>query len=210
MTNKLKKKKRNVVIVKGKSSKFKIIDFKGDWLPNLHHAVKTRRKKLNKTWQSKEWKEKRLAFINGRGCSWCGSKEYLTVHHPYRSAYGKDLYIDFYLSGCVVLCRKCHSALHVGKTLCECKKHYRPFDADMCFPCYCIKFPEALEKVKAYKEAQKASQKAYRKKRYQESKKKQLEWRKDHPLPKRKKITWGLIWIKKNCQSYPQRNAECW
>ena len=139
---------------------------------DLNKRITNRKKKLQKTWSGKEWKEKRLAFINGRGCSWCGSKEYLTVHHPLRNSYGKELYLDFYLSQCVVLCRRCHSALHAGKVLCACKEHYRPFDAEMCFTCYTKKFPEILEKVKFDKEQKQKEQKAYRRKKYIESKEK--------------------------------------
>ena len=145
---------------------------------DLERQISNRKKKLRKTWSGKEWQEKRKAFINGRGCLWCGSKEYLTVHHPYRSSYGKELYLDFYLSKCVILCRRCHSALHAGKVLCECKEHYRPFDADECFTCYSKKYPEVLEKVKLAKEAIKAKQKAYRKEQSLKVKKWKLEHKK--------------------------------
>lgn len=159
-------------------------------MPNLEYSKKARRKKLTKTWQSKEWKDKKKAFIGERGCSWCGSQEYLTVHHPFRNGYGPEIYMDFYLSKCVILCRRCHAALHKGLVLCQCKKHYRPFDAEECFTCYSTKYPEVLKKVKQYKEDQKEKQKVYRKKKYQEQKKKQDEWNKVHPKPKpqRKKV----------------------
>lgn len=147
-------------------------------MPDLNHSINTRKKKLAKIWSGKEWKEARLKFINGRGCAWCGSKEYLTVHHPYRSSYGKELYLDFYLSKCVVLCRKCHSALHAGKVLCSCKRGYKPFDADECFNCYSEKYPEVLEKVKLAKEEKKRQEKLRRKKAYQKAKK----WRNDHKV----------------------------
>ena len=133
---------------------------------DLEKRTKKRRERLRDTWSSKEWKEKRLAFIGTQGCSWCGSREYLTVHHPYRNGYGKELYMDFYLSQCVVLCRRCHAALHAGKELCSCKQGYKPFDADTCFTCYSKKHPEILEKVQLHKQVmkdkKKASDKAYR------------------------------------------------
>jgi len=145
---------------------------------DLNRRITTRRKRLQKTWSTKEWKEKRAAFIGDRGCSWCGSKEYLTVHHPFRNGYGKELYLDFFLSQCVVLCRRCHSALHAGKVLCVCKKHYKPFDAEMCFTCYASKYPEVLEKVEIAKEQKKRKDKEYRHKQYL----KQKQWKKDHKV----------------------------
>ena len=139
-------------------------------LVDLTVRTSNRKKKLQKTWAGKLWKEKRLEFIGDRGCSWCGSKEYLTVHHPYRNSYGSELYMDFYLSQCVVLCRRCHSALHAGKVLCECREHYRPFDAQECFVCYASKYPEVLEKVEIDKIKKKKADKLYRHNKYLEAK----------------------------------------
>ena len=115
-------------------------------------ATRSRRKNLKKTWTSKEWKAARLAFIKERGgkCEMCGYDKYLTVHHPFRNVYGKDAYDDFYLSGCILLCRSCHSATHAGMTLCkrdhpDGEKHYRYHDAEMCSYCYKLLHPEIKE-----------------------------------------------------------------
>lgn len=118
----------------------------------------TRRKNLTKTWSGKEWKAKRLEFIESRGgkCEWCSSTEGLTVHHPMRNSYGSTAYLDFFLSGCILLCRKCHAALHAGKVLCEREHadgevHYRWHDADMCGYCFLLLHPELKEQKKADK-----------------------------------------------------------
>jgi len=136
-----------------------------------------RRKKLNRLWNSKEHKERVKAFIADRPCQWCGSMEYRTAHHPYRSSYGEDIYTDLELSQCMVLCRRCHMALHKGLKLCPiCKKHYAPFERDMCFHCYCEKYPEVMEKVNSSKEKRKEDQKKARHEAYLKSKK----WKEEH------------------------------
>jgi len=115
----------------------------------------SRRKNLTKTWSGKEWKEKRLAFIESRGgkCEWCGSTERLTVHHPMRNSYGNTAYMDFFLSGCTLLCSRCHSALHAGRVICEREHedgevHYRWHDAEMCSYCFLKLHPELKEQKK--------------------------------------------------------------
>lgn len=112
----------------------------------------TRRKNLKKKWTGKEWKIARETFIQERGgkCEWCGSTERLTVHHPQRNGYGDQVYLNFYLSGCVLLCSRCHAALHAGKVLCEREhadgeKHYRWHDAEMCSYCFLQEHPEIKE-----------------------------------------------------------------
>lgn len=128
-----------------------------------------RKKKLSKIWTTKEWKEKKTEFIKGKVCSWCGTTEKLLPHHPYMNSLKDGTYMDFYLSGCIVLCTRCHFALHHGKKLCpKCKKHYCSFDAEMCYPCYTKEHPEiieAREKTKRhFKELKKKRQKELREK----------------------------------------------
>ena len=36
---------------------------------------------MSKPWQTKEWIEKRKAFIEGKVCEWCGSDDNLVIHH---------------------------------------------------------------------------------------------------------------------------------
>lgn len=130
----------------------------------------TRRKNPKKKWSGKEWKAKRLAFIKDRGgkCEWCGSTEKLTVHHPQRNAYGDQVYMDLYLSGCVLLCNRCHKAIHSGLVLCERehddgKNHYRWHDADMCGYCFLKEHPEIVEKAAEAKREKRKRQRELRK-----------------------------------------------
>jgi hypothetical protein len=123
--------------------------------------VNNRRKNLNKTWSGKAWKEARIGFIESHGgkCEWCGSSEHLTVHHPMRNSYGPDVYLDFALSECVLLCRSCHAALHNGRVLCTREhpdglNHYKWHDADMCGYCYLLEHPEIKEKKAVAKREQ--------------------------------------------------------
>lgn len=146
-------------------------------------ATQTRRKKLRKIWQSKEWKTKVKEFISDRPCQWCGSMEFRTAHHPYRSSYGEDIYLDLYLSQCMVLCRRCHTALHKGLKLCPtCKQKYAPYEAETCFPCYCEAYPEVKERVEKAKIQRKQKLKEARKAQSDKAK----QWKKDHPLIKKK------------------------
>jgi len=112
----------------------------------------TRRKNLKKKWGGKEWKIAREKFIAERGgkCEWCEGTERLTIHHPMRNSYGDLAYMNFYLSGCILLCSRCHAALHAGKVLCEREhadgeNHYRSHDAEMCSHCYLQEHPEIKE-----------------------------------------------------------------
>lgn len=126
--------------------------------------TRTRRNNLRKKWSGKAWQEKRAGFIKSRGgiCEWCGSKDHLTVHHPQRNSYGDTVYMDFYLSGCILLCRKCHAALHAGRTLCEYphedgENHYRWHDADKCSYCFLKEHPEIANKKKFEKKLKAAA-----------------------------------------------------
>ena len=98
------------------------------------------RKKANRRlWQSARWRKKRKEFIHksGEKCVWCGSTKYLTVHHPFLESYeDTETYLNFYLSGCIILCRRCHAATHRGLVLCpRCKNHYVSPLYTECFNC---------------------------------------------------------------------------
>ncbi len=121
-------------------------------VPPEQTRTSTRRKNLKKKWGGKEWKIAREKFIQERGakCEWCKGTERLTVHHPQRNGYGDQVYLDFYLSGCVLLCSRCHAAIHAGRVLCEREhadgeKHYRWHDAEMCSYCFLQEHPEIKE-----------------------------------------------------------------
>lgn len=130
---------------------------------------------MTNSWQTREWREKRLAAIEGRVCAWCGSSDRLAVHHcaeprvtglaKWKSIYRsldkspdfknitpeqlKELtdikfnawrvkyervYMDF--KNIIILCKKCHFALHKGKKLCDrCKIHCHNPRYPMCFSC---------------------------------------------------------------------------
>lgn len=110
---------------------------------DAHHvtnpqAIRTanRQKANRKTWSSKAWRDARDAFLNGKACAWCGKRYDLIAHHPTMDHYGSPEYIDPYLSKCVVLCRRCHCAVHKKLKLCPvCKKQYCPVDSDSCYDC---------------------------------------------------------------------------
>jgi hypothetical protein len=153
-------------------------------IPDLVAAVKTRRKNLKKKWTGKKWKEARLGFIRNRGgkCEWCGSDKNLTVHHPMRNSYGDDTYMDFYLSGCILLCSKCHTAVHVGRVLCDRvhedgENHYKWHDAEMCSYCFLKENPEILEKSKENKRIKRKIQRELRNK----EKLRVQTWKLNHP-----------------------------
>lgn len=143
-----------------------------------------RRKTLNKRWSSKAWREKRLTFIKERGgrCEWCGSTQKLTVHHPQRDSYGDEVYMDLYLSGCILLCNRCHAALHAGRVICERdhddgETHYRWHDAEMCSYCFKKEHPEVIEAAARAKRAKQKRQRELRKKEGQKVK----AWKKANP-----------------------------
>lgn len=160
----------------------------------------TRKNNLKKKWTGKEWKQKREGFIKDRGgkCEWCKHKqgeravsatdghEYivrLAVHHPMRNVYGSDVYMDFYLSQCIVLCQACHTASDKGLELCEREhedglNHYRWHDAEMCGYCFLKEHPEILIKKKKEKERLKEAAKVKRKLESEKVKK----WKTEHKI----------------------------
>ena len=150
-------------------------------------ATTNRRKALKKKWTGKEWKEKRLAFIKAKGgtCEWCGSTERLTVHHPQRNSYGDEVYMDLFLSGCILVCSKCHAAIHAGMVLCERphedgKNHYRWHDAEMCGFCFIKEHPEIKEKAE---QAKREKWKRQRELRKAQAEKVKL-WKKKNGVPR--------------------------
>ncbi|MCK9591426.1 MAG: hypothetical protein M0Q91_05385 [Methanoregula sp.] len=99
--------------------------------------TKNKRKSMKNTWQTVAWKKAAKEFIKGKSCEWCGSTDKLLPHHPYQNA--KDgVYPDLYLSGCIVVCNKCHFMYHRRhKKLCPvCRRNYRHLDTEMCYPCW--------------------------------------------------------------------------
>jgi len=141
--------------------------------------TKNRRTTKKKIWQTKEWKEGVKNFVKGKSCEWCGTTEKLLPHHPYANT--KDIdYLDLYLSSCIVLCNRCHFALHKGLILCsKCRTHYHRIGADVCYSCYLQSNPELLEKIEIGKEkwkrVKKELSKQVRSKTYKPRSKRQQE-----------------------------------
>lgn len=130
-----------------------------------------RRKKLLKVWSDKTWKAARAEFILAKGgkCEWCGSTKRLTPHHPYRNTYSDQVYKDLFLSQCILLCSRCHSALHRGMVPCEREHddgevHYRWHDAPVCSACYLKEYPEVKEAAERTKVLRRKRQRELRKK----------------------------------------------
>ena len=104
------------------------------------------------TWNSKEWKRNRDAFLEANPfCLWHGSSVKATVpHHPHRrGSQSEKSYVS--LRGCIPLCQKCHYAAKKRMKLCPmCKTHYfRPRrNRKMCWECF-VKTPFGLA-VKSY------------------------------------------------------------
>lgn len=146
--------------------------------PDLNKAISTRRKNLNKIYNSKEWKNNVKEFTTGKTCEWCGSTEKLTAHHPYRESYKNGDYIDLHLSACVVLCFRCHYAVHHNLLLCGvCGKKYHRVGADMCRDCFNKLHPEIVEAKKKKEEEFKSLKKRLR----DEEKERVKQWKKEHP-----------------------------
>ena len=104
-----------------------------------------------KPWQTKEWRERRKTFLEGKTCEWCRASENLVIHHPSYiredgSSISEEEYINFEASGAVVLCRRCHLNLHKGRVLCRaCKRHYHLPRYDKCFRCALEEKPHLVE-----------------------------------------------------------------
>ncbi|MBN1794251.1 MAG: hypothetical protein JW844_04745 [Candidatus Omnitrophica bacterium] len=117
-----------------------------------------KRKELHNLWNRKEWKEKRDEFIKARGgkCEWCGSSLFLTVHHLDESTYDKkDQYVDLKEQENIVLCRKCHFAIHHNLELCHiCRKKYHKANYLSCFNCKDKALEEERETEKEIDEAE--------------------------------------------------------
>ena len=136
-------------------------------MPDLVKAIKGRKKKLEKIWSSKEWTEKKTAFL--KKYPYCemhlevGIKVPATVpHHPYRNGTGGH-YTDLELSQCVAYCKTCHFSIHHGRKLCPvCKEHYPMWDAEMCWSCYCKQNPDIVARIEEHKRNVKAKQKQLR------------------------------------------------
>jgi hypothetical protein len=161
--------------------------------PDLAHAVKGRRKNLNKIWSSKEWKEHKAAFL--KIYPNCEMHKSVIIkgrplivpatipHHPYRDSY-KGHYTDLELSGCVAYCARCHFALHKGLKLCQsCGEHYHRWDQEICRFCFDKAHPEVVVAREKFVQERKATQKALRKKQSD----KVRDWKKTHPVKKVKR-----------------------
>jgi hypothetical protein len=125
-----------------------------------------RKAKNRKLWTSARWRKKRKEYINACGghCSWCGSTEYLVVHHPFLESYeDNEVYLNFYLSGCIVLCRRCHFAVHKGLVLCpRCKKNYCSPRYEHCYSCLDTNTKTVIEERKEiYKMKQRKLRRKY-------------------------------------------------
>ena len=123
--------------------------------------TKTRRTRKGKVYQSKEWKEKVVAFISGKSCEWCGSTEHLLAHHPYRDT-PDAIYEDLYLSGCIVLCNTCHFMFHLRhKKRCPvCHENWMDLDVEMCYTCHLKAHPGLWELTQEKAEQKEADRKA--------------------------------------------------
>ncbi len=125
-------------------------------------AIHGRRDGLNRIWATKEHKAKVKAFCDGKTCQWCGTTDQLLAHHPYMESY-KGVYSDLELSGCIVLCRRCHFALHKGFVLCQvCRQHFHRPGAEMCKPCFMSAHPEIVKAREQFVKDLKAKRKEAR------------------------------------------------
>jgi hypothetical protein len=121
-----------------------------------------RRVSKSRTYGTKQWKEDVSAFVRGKSCEWCSSKEKLLAHHPYMDT-PDGVYSDLYLSGCIVLCSTCHFMFHRRhKKRCPiCKVGWMPLDTDMCYPCNLKANPGKAEAIAAEKEARLENRRQY-------------------------------------------------
>ena len=124
--------------------------------------ISNRRKKLRTIWKSKEWKEAVKNYVGDKPCQWCGGTERRTAHHPYYTS-TDDVYLDLYLSGCLVLCNRCHFAIHKGLTLCpNCRQRYMRIGSTVCYSCYLLNNPDIAEQTRRRKEEVKQLKKKLR------------------------------------------------
>ena len=125
--------------------------------------TKNHRTTMSKTWQTVQWKANVASFIADKSCEWCGSDKDLLAHHPYQNV--KDgAYSDLYLSGCIVLCNKCHFMYHRRhKRICQvCKVGWRHLDTEMCYECHLKAHPGLVEEIAARKEKREEEDRQYR------------------------------------------------
>jgi len=126
-------------------------------------ATKNHRTTMSKMWQTQQWKKDVAAFIAGKSCEWCGSGKELLAHHPYQNV--KDgAYSDLYLSGCIVLCNKCHFMYHRRhKRICPvCNVGWRHLDTDRCYECHLKAHPGLSEEIAARKEKRAVEDRQYK------------------------------------------------
>jgi len=119
--------------------------------------TRNRRKTKSKIHASKEWKENVKLFVSGKKCEWCGSTAKLLPHHPYQDT-PNEIYGDLVLSGCIVLCSKCHFQYERRhKQLCpRCKVHWMPLKGvETCRSCDLELYPKKKDEQDARKEKSK-------------------------------------------------------
>ena len=125
-------------------------------------STATNRSKQTAIWASAEWK----AFVKYHTerigyCEDCKKKEgdiainkdgneyivHLTVDHPFRWAYkSKELYLNYELSMCRVVCRTCNGAFERHADICpECLKNYKSDRQPICDRCMLERSPKVRE-----------------------------------------------------------------
>jgi len=125
--------------------------------------TKNRRITKTKIHASKEWKEAVKAFIYGKSCEWCGSKEKLLPHHPFQDT-PNEIYGDLYLSGCIPVCSKCHFMYERRhKQLCpRCKTRWMPLKGvETCRECDLELHPQKRQEQAIRKEGVLESRRLY-------------------------------------------------
>jgi hypothetical protein len=126
--------------------------------------ISNRKKKLRAIWRSPEWKKGVKEFVKDKKCQWCGSTTKLTAHHPHYQR-SDEVYLDLYLSSCLVLCNRCHFSIHKGLQLCPvCGVHYMRVGADRCYHCFVLNNPDIAEKIQIKRESMKQLKKELTKK----------------------------------------------
>jgi len=148
-----------------------------------------RRNKLQRWWQTQQWKSFVQEHIAGQVCARCGkahgevrldrdgnpktnkkgevSRVILTVNHISRRKYKTTL--DEYCTwddDCEVCCTVCNRMYEKGMIPCPvCKSRYIRWDEEMCLSCYLEKHPEEREKFNAAREQREIDRKARAKER---------------------------------------------